>query len=91
MNIADGVDSVFDLIRIQVKSTRLQTFRLAAGIVLVSAAGLVGVAGIGTFAYGIYRGLADATGPPMAAVIVGLSMLAVAGGLAWYGRRTASS
>lgn len=69
------------------RSLRRSSFRLGAGLALLSVAGLSVIAALGFFIWSFYLAIAPFFSPTITALLCGLFMLLLAGGIAWFANR----
>jgi len=87
--LANLVIATADLAEAEVKALGRHLLRLEVAAILIIAAALLGIFGLGFLVYGLFTLLAQQLSSPTAATICGLMALTFAGALGWAARQVA--
>ena len=79
--------AVADLLEAEGRALRRSTARLGGSLVLFALAGLLAAGGLCLCLWGLYQYLAVSLGGSAAALLTGVTTVAIAGGLLWIGQR----
>lgn len=85
--LADMVVATADLAEAEGRALGRHLMRLEIAALLIIAAAILGIAGMGFLIYGVFMLLAAEVSTPAAATACGVIAIGIAGGLGWAARR----
>jgi len=84
---ADTLIAALELLEAEARSARKGATRMAGAAVLLAAAGLLALGAAALLAWALMTALYPVMAPPLARLLTGLAVLAVAGGVLWAATR----
>ncbi|HVT89287.1 MAG TPA: hypothetical protein VHD56_10575 [Tepidisphaeraceae bacterium] len=85
--LANLVVATADLAEAEGRALGRHLLRLEVAAILIVAAALIGILGLGFFVFGLFLLLAQQVSTPIAATLCGVSGLVIAGALGWAARQ----
>ena len=85
--LAELIIALMELLEAEARALRSGSFRLGLSLVLLGAAGTLGLGGMALILRAMYLYFALVLSPPTATLMTGIVTLLVSGGLVWSARR----